>query len=675
MKGFTIGGKEKGMDLRCRAVLLLVFCALWMPVHAQDSLAVPLPPPYTWEDFVEEYVNDENHEDNEAWEARIEELKLLHEQPLNINTATEEDLLQLPFLSEQQIEDILADIYLNGTIRHAGMLRLPPSMDDDTWRKLLLFVYIGEGAKSNRPLKERLTKGMRHTLSTRTDIPLYYRKGYVTNNGYAGNPLLHRIRYQLTGSRHLAAGLRVEKDAGERYFDSYGAFVMFKNMGVLRQGIAGDYRCGFGEGVVMGSGGASWGSKSVLPVRQLAGPRPMTSMDEIYFFRGAAATFRMGKDWEATLLTSYRRLDATLNEEGHVRTLLRTGLHRTHTERERRNNVGAVLTGGHLGWKHGPWSAGCTGYYQQFSRPLDPGSQPYRRIYPRGRRFGVMGVHYAYAGYLLRASGETAYSTARSGWATLNRMSLLLPRQWTIQMLQRFYSYRYYSFHAAAFAEGSGAQNESGILLQVKGRLWPRWHLMTYADYFHHPWPRYQLTQSSNGVDVMCQLNWQCTPVHALEARHQFKYKMYANGYRSHHRSKLRWTATLLQRHILRTTLFFHQTGRLHGWGLQQTARVKIPHWHLDVNASCAAFLTDGYDARLFFYDPPLYASISTITYFGQGLAPALSCRWTSTDGRWMLEAKYRHCRYFDRDKQSSGLETIMGPRKQDISIGAVVRL
>ena len=90
--------------------------------------------------------------------------------------------------------------------------------------------------------------------------------------------------------------------------------------------------------------------------------------------------------------------------------------------------------------------------------------------------------------------------------------------------------------------------------------------------------------------------------------------------------------------------------------------------------ASCAAFITDGYNCRLSFYDPPLYASVCTATYFGQGIVPSLSCRWTSADNRWMVEAKYRCCRYFDRQVQSSGLQTIMGPWKQDASIGLVVR-
>lgn len=387
--------------LRFICCLILLLPAIG--AYGQDSLSV-----YTWEDFLEAYTDDEEHTEDEAWEARLEELKQLHDQPLNINTATVDELLQLPFLTEEQIEQIHADIYLNGAIRHLGMLRLLRSIDDDTWRKLLLFVYAGEPAPGNLSFKERLLHGIRHTFSSRTDIPLYYRKGFVVRDGYVGDPLYHRIKYQLSGSRHLAAGLRVEKDPGERYFDTYGAYVMFSALGRADKIVAGDYRAGFGEGVVMGANGNAWGSKSMPPSHQQTGLRPMTSKDETRFLRGIAATFSLGRGWDITLMGSHRRLDATLDEEGRVHTLLQTGLHRTSAERDRQRNVAASLAGAHLGWKHGGWQAGCTGYYQHFSCLLYPGEQLHRRIYPRGRHFGATGIHYAYSAPIIRLAGETA---------------------------------------------------------------------------------------------------------------------------------------------------------------------------------------------------------------------------------------------------------------------------
>ena len=60
----------------------------------------------------------------------------MHESPLNINTATREELSQLPFLTFKQIEDIHAYIYMHGPMLSLGELQLTGSLDYET-RKML----------------------------------------------------------------------------------------------------------------------------------------------------------------------------------------------------------------------------------------------------------------------------------------------------------------------------------------------------------------------------------------------------------------------------------------------------------------------------------------------------------------------------------------------------------
>ena len=142
-----------------------------------------------------------------------EELKLLHEHPLNINSASVEDFQQIPFLNEQQIESIHAYIYLHGTLKSLGELRLIPLIDEDTYRKLRLFVFAGEkpGQKTFRGIGRPTG-----ALSARTDVPLYYRRGYQVGNGYRGDPLYQRIKLNMTDHRHFQVDARLEKDPGER---------------------------------------------------------------------------------------------------------------------------------------------------------------------------------------------------------------------------------------------------------------------------------------------------------------------------------------------------------------------------------------------------------------------------------------------------------------------------
>ena len=48
------------------------------------------------------------------WENELEELSTRLQEPVNLNTATREQLEQFPFLSDIQIEHLLAYIYIHG---------------------------------------------------------------------------------------------------------------------------------------------------------------------------------------------------------------------------------------------------------------------------------------------------------------------------------------------------------------------------------------------------------------------------------------------------------------------------------------------------------------------------------------------------------------------------------
>ena len=414
-----------------RLLLFLFFMLLTSSLAAQK---------YDWDDFVEEYASDVERAEEEDLQLHLQELKELSEHPMNINTATVEDFLQLPFLSEAQIEQIHAYIYLHGQLQTLAELRLVPLIDDMTRRWLSLFTYA---EPQQQETDKRLFSHLRHDFSSRIDIPLYYRVGQQQENGYRGDPLYHRIRYQLGNSRHFQAGLRVEKDAGERFYDSYGAYAMLHDVGILDKAVVGDYRIGFGEGLVLG--GSTWNSKSTPPLKTQGGIRPMAGMDETNFLRGAAVTLSLSKHLKLSTFGSYRKRDATLTSRGEVQTLRTDGYHRTASEWEKKRNVGSAVVGGNIAWYNKGLHLGATGYWQKFSRDLNPGTQQYRAIYPKGNSFGVAGLNYGYTRYRLTFAGETAYSTAGGGWATINRASWNISKNYILSAVQRFYAYQYYS--------------------------------------------------------------------------------------------------------------------------------------------------------------------------------------------------------------------------------------
>ena len=126
--------------MRLPVLLLLLFCLC--EVNAQSSPSSDEDRGGLWDDFVEEYISDVERAEEEDLQLHLQELKELSEHPLNINTASVEDLLQLPFLSEVQIEQIHAYIYLHGQMQTLAELRLVPLIDETTRRRLSLFVYV-----------------------------------------------------------------------------------------------------------------------------------------------------------------------------------------------------------------------------------------------------------------------------------------------------------------------------------------------------------------------------------------------------------------------------------------------------------------------------------------------------------------------------------------------------
>lgn len=626
---------------------------------------------YGWQDFLREISVsiDEELVETPEWQDYIEELQEMHEHPLNVNTATIEQLQRLPFLTDDDIEAIHAYIYLHGSMQTLSELMLIPSISTETRHKLTLFLYAEMPTTNTRNLFARL----RQEVTARMDFPLYYRKGeLVEKDGYRGNGLGNRMRYSLS-SAHVQFDLHTKKDAGERFFDSHGGAVALKDMGCLQMLVVGDYRISFGEGLVMGNGG--WNVKSNPSMRRLSGLRPMTGYAETGFLRGVAATLNLNKSWQVTTFFSRRGQDATLTPEGEVKTLIASSYHRTDTECGKKHNVQATLVGGNVTWAHRSSYVGATGYYQTFSRSLNPGSETYRQIYPRGENFGVVGLHYGTRWKDFIVGGETSFSTQQKGLATLQRIAFLVNARHTLSLVQRYYNEHYYSFHASAMGESSNVQNENGVLLSWQGEPWSGWKFSSYVDFFFQRWPAYGMKHSNKGQELMGKVAFLPNQHHQLSLSYRWKSKERYNLPDPHHKVQVAWDYSAAKTWFLKVQGAIHGTTEGTGYGAQTIVGQHFEKPALRWYAVGTFVHTPSYLSRIYFYEPTLYQSVASSSLFGRCLHAALGLRWTTFKGRLMLEARYGLLRYFDREEQSSGLQTIFSPWKNDLQVLARLRL
>lgn len=627
----------------------------------------------SWDELVEYIAQNEDDFEEEAWAEHLEELEQLTLSPVNINAASREDLLALPFLSRKQVEDIRDYVAHYLGMKTLYELNLIPSVSYFERQILPLFVYCGEygNAPKKQTFKDML-KMHHHELLSRVDIPFYQRKGYLVPNGYAGSRIYNKNIYSFSASRHIQATFHTERDAGEHGIDSYGGQILLKDIGLLSTLAVGDYRVGFGEGLVINQG-FSMGKASPLSAPS-QGIRATRSTDEVNFMRGIGTTMRFS-DWSLSAFYSHRRMDATLNQDGTVKTIQTSGYHRSQLEIEKKDAFRTDLLGANVSWQHKTWHTGLTGYYQHTSLPLVPGTDYYRLIYPHGQRFGNIGLNYGYSGYNWIVKGETAYDFSQHGLATLNTVSYRINNRYRLTASGRYYDKHYYSMFASAIRENTSVQNETAATIRLDAKPVDGLVTEVYADFFYNTWPRYGINHSTRGQEAVASLQYTINHHHSLNARYTVKNKEYSAGQQQHHRIRMNWICET-GKWKWQTTAFFHAMRGSYGKAIGETVRFgQGTSSPLRFSLSALYFHTDDNNSRISLYETNVAGSLSMPTFSGHGTRLSGTVQYLFWHERLRLELKYGLTRYFDRKTQGSELQTIYSPCKNDLTLQLRVKI
>lgn len=644
-----------------------------------------------WDNIMQELVEafDDAAADGdggEAFQAQMEELAAMRDNPLEINRCTRDDLLALPFLDEEEADAVIEYRTLHAPIRSLSELLLVERLSAPHARWLQLFVEV-EAAETEGIYHRQAFH--RHDVMTRIDLPLYERQGWSWAQGIA-----NRLRYTGQWNNHWDVGLRAEKDVGEPifnrqnpFYDAWGGHVMMKDWKWLRTLILGDYQVSFGEGLVMNTSFHLGKQVSGL-WRTASSLRPHRSTDECRFLRGAAASVALSREWTVTALYSYRSLDATVQADNTVQSITATGLHRTASELSHKGTLGNHTIALHAQWHKPRGHLGATATFLRYDHQFRQGTALYRQIYPEGYLFGIGGLDYAFHANHFHAHGETAYSrSARGGgWATLNKMVWRFNANAHLGLVQRFYAKNFISPHAQAFGENIRVQNESGLCFIFDAdRLGP-FSLYALFDWFYHPWPRFTMSRASQGCEAVAALTWQPRRGSTWLLRYNFKNKEQSDVRHYSHRLRLTHTRQLGSCWTLGATVIGHhyvepQTGTSSN-GL--TLFPKIDYNSNDGRWRCSLLLawfnTQDYDSRLYIYEPGLYQSFNWSMIYGRGERAAATVRWQSPASfgrrrlRWHWQAKVGLTHYDDRDAISSGPLLIRSPWKADVSLLARVQ-
>lgn len=623
-----------------------------------------------WDNVIESFLSDEDMS-SQSREDLLYMYESMHDSPLNINTAQPEDLMALMFLTEGQIEDIQAYIYIHGPMLTLGELQLIGSIDYKTRQMLSQFVYAGTVPPQKESIKLLdVLKYGRSGLVTSLNIPLYMRDGFKSGK-YPGSRLSHSVRYSFDWHGRIRFGITADKDAGETFFkrnrmgyDYISPYFFIKDTGLFHELAAGNYRASFGYGLLMNSG---FSVGKTMALTSMEGPasgiRPHSSTQEYGYLRGVGGSFRKGHT-VVSVLGSYCPQDATLKGDTVISSFKEDGYHRTDLEWSRKHNIRIGTAAMDVRYDYRGLGLGITTL-------ADWLSVPYR---DRKRYFGVA------ADWSLRRPG---YSTGGQVAVNDGHLAAIVTHRFRINhslgvnMVFRHYGKDYYAMRASALSEG-GVTNETGLLT---GITYCSYSLKTggYVDLFMHPAPRYGASAPSKGMDMRAETDWNMGKRDELSLTARLKSKQkdckYTGGleYLITFRGRVRWTHHLSTGSVVRSQLLFSRYDFIaqpiqNGWACTMEYDRSMFGDCLQASLFAAWFNTDTYNCNIPVYEKGLRYSYGFNTLYGKGwrLATVIRCKPME---RLNLGLKLGSTIFLDRDAISSAQQRIDSNHKEDISV------
>ena len=653
----------------------------------------------SWESIIEQLMNNNDEIASSNWQSLMEDLAEMKEHPVNINTASKEQLEKFPFLSDGMVENILDYIRRYGPMLTDKELLMVKDMDIQTARVLKMFITFQQPEKEEyTPTLKNILKYGKQELSTRVDIPFYTRAGYQPftseyikenpNKRYLGKSFYHNVRYQFRYSDKIYVGVTAEKDAGELFFtgknakgyDYYSPYIYVRDIGRINALALGNYRLSYGYGLVMNTD-FSMGKSATLSTlgNKARGIKKHSSTDEYNYFQGIAGSIRITKRLTADAFYSYRKMDGIVDNQ-LITSIKEDGYHRIPRDYEKKNTFSNQLIGSNIHYNGKNFESGLTAVYNVFNKVLNTTPRAYNKYYPRGRDFFNAGINYKLFWKKFTLQGETAMDK-NGKIATMNMLRYSPKESFQLVVMNRFYDLAYQSIYARSIGEGSMVQNESGFYIGLETSFLRYFKLSTYGDLFYFPWKKYQLSKNgTKGFDGVVQLSY--SPGYQLDMFIRYRYKNKHKDFTPDDGEKVtlpyiqqKWKYQLnyspINELMLKTTVDYVRNGHQNkevsqGILLGQSIGYRFCKIPLQLDAGGAWFSTDDYASRISMYEKGLLYSFSIPSFYGKGERFTFNARY-----EWgkhiILQAKYALTHYRDREVISSGLEEIKGSMKSDL--------
>ncbi len=642
---------------------------------------------------------------NVSYEDLYENYLQLLSNPLDLNSATDEQLRSLYILSLEQINAFLTFRKETGTI--LSVYELQTILDEATFQKIAPFVTVTDASKSlNKKIFKRIIDEQNNYLLLRWGRTLEQQRGYTNSatpsTKYLGSPDNFYARFRTSKANDFSLGFTLKKDAGEQItwspankyygFDYLSFHLQTLNKGHFKNVIIGDYQAQFGQGIALGSVfGIGKNGETVNTMRRAnLGFTPYTSVYEAGYFRGAAVSYALTKNITLHALGSSRGRDGSLQQDtlsgsaDYLSSFSYTGLHRTVTELKNRNAVTETNGAFVLQFKNQQLDAGVILHQTHFSSALQRPLTPYNQYYFTGSDNTNTGAYLNYNFNNFAFFSEFTQTVNYGRAMVAGILGSLTPKLET-SLVYRKFDKDFYSFYSNAIAENSIPQNEEGIYWGLKYTFDKKISLAGYIDLFNFPWLKYRSYAPSDGSEWLVRFNWRPTKsvYFFLQMREETKQRNLSEpgtlyltdpGKKRNYWINCDYSAT--QNLTFRTRAQFsdYSISSNFSQGMVLLQDVSYDIRKFSITGRFAIFDTDDYDNRLYVYERDAWLAFSFPAYYGRGTRQfvLLQYKLTSKIDVWL---RWANTTYLNQEIIGSGGDQINGNSRNDIKLQARIRL
>lgn len=661
----------------------------------------------TIEDLIEDIASNTDAEID--YTSLYEDLNLYLNEPLNINTATKEDLEKMQFLNDFQINSILDYVKKNGPMLSLFELQLVYGFSMNDIQNIMPFITISDTPKERSFKFKNALKYGNNQVFLRGQEVLEEQVGYSSisdsalsknpNSRYLGSSYKIYAKYKYNYKNKIYMGVTAEKDPGEEFFtgnnkngfDYYSAHLQLNDIGIIKTLTLGDYQAKFGQGLILWSDMGFGKTPYVLNIRKKAqGLNKYSSTNENVFMRGVGTTVAL-KDFEISAFYSKKKIDANIqdstdNDISSISSFQNSGYHTIPSEITDKDAIGEQLIGGNISYNHSRFKIGVTGVNYKYDVNLIKDTTPENQFDFQGKQNSNFGLDYQFGFWDFSFFGEEAMSE-NGGKAFLNGMLVNLAPQISLSALHRYYEKNYQANYGNAFAESSTNSNESGLYFGLEVHPIKLWTITAYYDSYKFPWIKTGVDAPSSGYEWFFQTDYNPTRNLSMYIRIKNEEKQVNQSSSSgideltnQKNLKIRFQINsrineqLSLKSRIETSKFKEGSNSPdYGYLIYQDVFYDCRKIPLSLNMRFAIFDTDSYDARIYAYESDILYAFSIPAYYSRGSRTYFNLKYTI--GKFMdIWLRYSQTYYSDLDVISSGLNQINGNTKSEIKVQLRIR-